>query len=98
MEYHFNITNPIRSPIINPTIIGFAHAFIKPIMTGAVDNIKDAIIAIAINGIAIIIHKINTPTTKDPLTAIKRIANNMMIKDMINSVSQLKNFIMLPSF
>lgn len=79
-------------------ITGFAHAFKNPIITGAADNIQDAIIAIIANGIQITNNKINTPRTKDPLTAIKRIANNMTINDIINSANQLKNFINLLPF
>lgn len=74
-------------------ITGFAHDFKNPIITGAADNIQDAIIAITANGIQITSNKIKNPRTKDPLTAMKRIANNMTINDIINSASQLKNFI-----
>ena len=74
-------------------ITGFAHAFKNPIITGAADNIQDAIIAITANGIQITSNKIKNPRTKDPLTAMKRIANNITINDIINSASQLKNFI-----
>ena len=98
MKYHLKITNPIKSPTINPTRIGFAHAFIKAIITGAPDNIRDATIAIAANGIQIINIRTKSPIRNDPLTAMKRMDNNITIIDMINSVSQLKNFITLPSF